>query len=103
MPLNSSNKFATLSADGQTAAVAWLGGRGVFSAQGSFGSGTIKLQCSHDDGTTWIDVDRSGDTFVTFTANGQGGFELPKCSLRASLSGSTAPSIVSGVQASYFA
>lgn len=102
MSLNSSNQFATLLADGQTAAIGWLGGRGVFTAQGTFGSGTIKLQCSHDDGATWVDVDRSGDTFVTFTANGQGGFELPKCSLRASLSGSTNPAIKAAVQASFY-
>ncbi|TWA89588.1 hypothetical protein [Bradyrhizobium stylosanthis] len=91
-------QFARFTADGQSSAISWPGGRGVFAAFGTFGSGTIKLQASYDDGTTWIDVDRSGDTYVTFTANGAGGFELPKCQLRVSLSGSTSPSINSGVE-----
>lgn len=97
-------QFPKMLADGQTAlsaAISWSAGRGVFIAYGTFGGGTLKLQCSHDDGTTWTDVDRAGDSFVTFTANGQGGFELGKCLLRVSLSGSTAPSINSGVEFSY--
>ena len=97
-------QFPNVVADGQTAAastVQWPGGRGVFIAYGTFGSGTMKLQASHDDGTTWIDVDRSGDTFVTFTVNGQGGFELGKCLLRVSVSGSTSPAIKSGVEAAF--
>jgi hypothetical protein len=91
-------KFARFTADGNSSAVSWPGGRGVFAAFGTFGSGTLKLQASYDDETTWIDVDRSGDTYVTFTANGAGGFELPKCMIRAALSGSTNPSINSGVE-----
>lgn len=90
--------FARLLASGNSSAITWNGGRGVFAAYGTFGSGTLKLQSSFDDGTTWIDVDRSGDTYVTFTANGSGGFELPKCQLRVSLSGATNPSINSGVE-----
>lgn len=91
-------KFATLVAAGNSAALAWPGGRGVFTAWGTFGGGTLKLQQSPDDGTTWIDVDRSGDTFVTFTVNGEGGFELGECTLRVSLSGGAGHSIQSGVQ-----
>jgi hypothetical protein len=75
------------------AAVEWAGGRGVFTAYGTFGSGTCKLQWSPDAGTTWIDADRSGDTYVTFTANGVGGFELPPGHVRAVLSGATAPTV----------
>lgn len=81
------------STDGNGTAVVWPGGRGVFVAYGTFGSGTVKLQWSPNDGTTWIDVDASGDTFVTFTANGSGGFELPACQIRAVLSGATAASV----------
>lgn len=90
--------FTPQTADGQTTAIDWPGGRGVFVAWGTFGSGTVKLQQSPDAGTTYIDVDRSGDTYVTFTVNGQGGFELPPCKLRTSLSGSTAPILYAGVQ-----
>lgn len=66
------------------AAFDWRGGRGVFS---SIGTGAAKLQWSPDNGTTWLDVDRSGDTFVTLTAAGAGLFELPPCLIRAVSSG----------------
>jgi len=97
MPLTTNYPFARLLADGVTTAINWPGGRGVFMATGTFGSGTIKLRASFDGGSTFVDVDRSGDTYVTFTANGSGGFELPKCQLLASLSGSTNPAIDAGV------
>lgn len=82
------------------AAFSWPGGRGVFSAIGTFGGGTCKLQWSPDSGVTWLDVDRSGDTFVTFTAAGSGGFELPQCSVRAVLSGATTPALSAAVASS---
>src|SRR5262249_35869488 len=91
-------KFPTISADGNSTTVAWPGGRGVFAAFGNFGGGTVTLQQSPDDGTTWINVDRTGDTYVTFTANGQGGFELGKCLLRVNMAGSTTPAVQSGVE-----
>lgn len=98
MAIPAAVKFATLAATGNTAAIAWPGGRGVFTAWGTFGGGTLTLQQSPDDGATWINVDRTGDTYVTFTANGEGGFELGECQLRVSLTGATTPSIQSGVQ-----
>lgn len=70
-----------------------MGGPGTVTAWGSFGGGTVKLQMSPDDGVTWIDVDRAGDTYVTFSANGEGGFELGLCKLRFLLSGATAPNV----------
>ena len=70
-------------------AVRWTGGRGVFTVySATFSGATIKLQWSPDYGTTWLDVDRSGDTYVTFTAVGAGIFELPPCVVRANVSGS---------------
>ena len=90
-------QFPVLTADGQTAAanvVSWPGGQGVFVAYGTFGSGTVKLQWSPDDGTTWIDA---GAAPLTLTAAGYGPFTIPKSQLRVSLTGSTAPSIKSGV------
>ena len=69
-------------------AVRWTGGRGVFTVYSATVSGaTIKLQWSPDFGTTWLDVDQNGDTFVTLTAAGAGGFELPPCQIRAAVSG----------------
>ncbi len=69
----------------------WPGGRGIFTVySATFGGGTVKLQWSPDDGTTWIDVDRSGDTFVTLTAVGAGLFELPRCMIRGNVATATA-------------
>jgi hypothetical protein len=84
--------FSAQAASGNGASARWHGGRGVFAAYGTFGGGTVKLQWSPDDGTTWLDVD-NGTSYVTFTANGSGGFELPNCLIRASLSGATSPSV----------
>jgi len=71
-------------------AVLWKGGRGMFSAVATWGGGTVKLQILLPDGATWVDVDKSGDTFVTLTADGLGEFELPSCSIRANIATSTA-------------
>lgn len=69
-------------------AVRWRGGRGVFTVySATFSGATIKLQWSPDFGATWLDVDRSGDTYVTLTATGAGIFELPPCQIRANVSG----------------
>ena len=67
----------------------WGGGRGVFSMPIATGAGTVKLQFSLNNGATWQDVDRSGDTYVTLTATGAGLFELPPCLIRANVSGFT--------------
>lgn len=77
-------------ADETGASAQWPGGKGVFSAyKGTFGGATVKLQWSPDDGTTWLDVDASGDTYVTFTAAGAGVFELPECLIRANVASGT--------------
>ncbi len=69
-------------------AIDWGGGKGCFSVySGTFNGATAKLQWSPNDGTTWLDVDRSGDTYVTFTAAGAGNFELPACMIRVAISG----------------
>lgn len=75
--------FSARTTDGNSSAIDWPGGRGVFAVFGTFNGATSKLQWSPDAGTTYIDVDASGDTYVTKTAAGQGGFELPGCKLRA--------------------
>lgn len=69
-------------------AVDWPGGLGTFSVYaGTFSGATVKLQWSMDDGTTYQDVDRSGDTYVTFTAVGSGNFDLPPCKIKGVISG----------------
>ncbi|UVO33789.1 hypothetical protein KUL72_19905 [Bradyrhizobium arachidis] len=82
-----------LTANGASTPVPWSGGFGTVAAWGTFGGGTVTLQMSPDNGNTWINVDRSSDTYVTFTANGQGDFQLGLCLLRFNLTGATAPSV----------
>ena len=76
-----------VSAAGNGPATEWGGGEGVFSVVGTFGGTTARLQWSPDSGATWIDVDRSGETFLTYTAAGSGAFVLPRCHVRAVLTG----------------
>jgi hypothetical protein len=73
------------------AAFDWPGGKGVFTVySATFGGGTVKLEWSPDAGSTWLDVDASGDTYVTLTAVGAGLFELPPCQIRAHVATATA-------------
>ena len=102
MGIPASLRFATQTGNGNTASMYWAGGRGVFAAWGTFAAGTCKLQWSPDDGATWLDVDKTGDTFCTLTANGSGGFELSQCHLRCSLAGAGAASISSGVESTAY-
>jgi hypothetical protein len=82
---------ATFTADANSSILAWIGGNGYFTAQGAFGGGTVTLQFSTDGGTTWSAVGSQ----TTLAAHGGGSFEnLPKCSLRVNLAGSTTPSIL---------
>ncbi|HEV2155442.1 hypothetical protein [Bradyrhizobium sp.] len=92
--------FSARTTDGNSNAVSWPGGRGVFAVFGTFGGATCKLQWSPDadaGGSTWLDVDAAGDAYVTRTANGAGGFELPPCQIRAVQSGSTTTSLTATV------
>jgi hypothetical protein len=91
--------FSAQTVDGSTASpVLWAGGAGVFTAYGTFGAGTCKLQWSPDNATTWLDVDRAGENFVTLTAAGSGLFTLPSGLLRANLAGSTGASVTALVR-----
>jgi hypothetical protein len=69
--------------------VQWHGGVGQFDAWGTWGSATLKLRYSPNDGTTWIDV---GDD-ATLTADGGCAFELGPCLLRCEVSGGTSASL----------
>jgi hypothetical protein len=84
-------RYALLTDAAETGdAVEWSGGRGAFSVySGTFGGATVTLQWSPDDGSTWLAVDASGDTFTTKTAAGSGNFELPPCLVRAAVTGGT--------------
>jgi hypothetical protein len=67
--------------------VRWTGGRGVFVVPSATWNGaTVALHWSIDN-STFLPVDRSGDTYVTLTANGAGIFELPPCHLKAVVTG----------------
>lgn len=82
-----------LTANGATNPVPWSGGVGTVVASGIFGGGTAALQMSVDNGATWMNVDRNGESYVTFTAPGNGGFQLGLCLLRFNLTGATSPNV----------
>lgn len=82
------------------AAMPWKGGKGCFSVySGTFGGATVKLQWSPDGGASWLDADRAGETFLTFTAAGAGVFDLPTCVVRGHISGGAPAALNAKVQA----
>lgn len=74
-------------------AVAWGGGQGLFTAEGTFSGATIKLQYQSDNGT-WLDA--GSDTELT--ANGGGRFFLPVTSVRVNISGGPPSAVYSYVE-----
>lgn len=84
-----------LTANGNTTPIDWPADpearhEGNLTADGTFGSGTLKLQLSHDNGSTWTDADA---TNLAFTENKSMNFNLPACKIRLNLSGSTNPNL----------
>lgn len=67
------------------AAVQWPGGRGLFTAAGTFGGATLTLQLMGPDATTWIAA--GADT--TLAAAGAGVFDLPPGQIRVQVAGGT--------------
>lgn len=89
-----------LTADGNYE-VTWPGGNGQVSGQGTFGGGTLSLEFSLDDGTTWTllkKVETATDPDPTLTENGSFVFwsaptSAPGYRLRLTLAGATTPNI----------
>jgi hypothetical protein len=77
--------FDGVDADGNSSSFSWPGGVGQMVVGGTFGSGTVKLQMSPDDGTTWVAI--GGDSTVTTDAVVN--FDLNSCDIRLNLSGSS--------------
>lgn len=81
------NVILASNASATGAATSWPGGPGTFTAVGTFGGGTVKLQYLLPDGSTWADA----GTDTTLTAAGGGIFELsPGASIRCSITTATA-------------
>ena len=64
-------------------AATWKGGKGLFTAEATWGGGTVKLQFMSRNGT-WVDV-----TDNSLTANGATPFELPPGQIRAHVATAT--------------
>lgn len=75
--------LSNASADGSY--VSWPGGRGIFTAEATWGGGTVTLQYKGPNGTA---IAAGSDT--TLTANGGGVFELPAGDIRAAVATATA-------------
>lgn len=72
-------------------AAIWPGGRGLFTADGTFGGATVKLQFLGPTGS-WIDA----GPYTTLTAAGGGIFDLPQGQVRVNLAGGS-PSGISAI------
>lgn len=80
----------TLTTNTNTDAINWYGGDGTLAASGTFSSGSLKLQASIDNGTTFFDAKDADGNALTLTADGGLSFSVAPCKLRAILSGATA-------------
>lgn len=60
----------------------WPGGKGFFSAAGTFSGATVSLQYQGPDNSTWITP-----ASASLTAAGGFVFELPPCNMRALVAG----------------
>lgn len=86
--------FDGQAADGDSAVFNYSGGRAVFTAYGTFGGGTCKLQMSPDGGTTWVDVTNDAGTAVSLTSAGLVQFHLSAgVKIKANLASSTGASL----------
>lgn len=77
-----------ITANGSSEAKAFQGGYFVWSAGGTFGSGTLRLQYNASSG--WCDV-----TDANMTTSGTMYVALPAGEVRVTLSGATSPNIYS--------
>jgi len=76
---------------GKAGRVKFPGGQGTVHANGTFGSGTLSLEISHDEGVTFT----NGGTTVQLKASGVFGFTLPSDNviIQLDLTGATSPDI----------
>lgn len=65
----------------------WPGGRGHFVAVAtSFDNESVAFEFLGPDGSTWLGVPDLGGTDINLSANGSKPFELPPCTIRATVS-----------------
>lgn len=76
-------KLAT-AASATTTGVKWPGGKGLFSAQATWGGGSVALQFQIADDATYITP-----TDGSLTADGAFVFELPPCLIRVAIATAT--------------
>lgn len=81
-----------LTADGSTTALPVYGNFTV-AAFGTWGSGSLVIQASFDDGTTWIDLTDANGNVVTLTSNTARNVEVGFAKVRVTLSGATSPDL----------
>ena len=88
--------FTAQATNADSAEITWPGGAGILAAEGTWDSGTIKVQISPDGGTTFVDL-----TDISITADGTKTFIAPPGQLKLNLAGATTPALdawVSGTE-----
>lgn len=63
-------------------------GEGTIAASGAFGGGTLQVEASFDEGSTWIAL-----TDGVFTGDATLNIKIGHCWLRTTLTGATSPSL----------
>ena len=79
----------TLTTNTNTDAINWYGGDGTMAVSGQFSSGSVKLQVSIDNGSTWFDAKDDGGNTLLVSGSGGVSFSVAPCKLRASMSGAS--------------
>ena len=83
------NLTETISSNANSSVIDWHGGDGTLAAQGTFSSGTIKLQASFDGGSSFFDAKDADGANLTLNTDGAFSFSIGSCKLRANTAGAT--------------
>lgn len=83
------NLTETISSNANSTVIDWHGGDGTVAAQGSFNSGTVKLQASIDGGNNFFDAKDADGANLALTTDGAFSFTIGSCKLRANTAGAT--------------
>lgn len=91
---NTDITWETLTENDTASAAKWQGGEGFVSVYGTFGSATVNIQVSLDDGTIFFVPDTGAPPDgVAFTADGLVKFDLPPCQIKPVASGGTSQDV----------
>lgn len=72
---------------GSSTQAGWPGGRGLLTAQGTFGGSTLTLEHQDKQTGNWVQAISPAGAAISMTAQGDALFELPDCQVRITMTG----------------